>query len=80
MKLNETNTSMSYPFVSNRNTHYSGEWAVLGLTGLLDWVTQHTDPREEESSPPPPDGAEAGMRRLRHRRLVHGVTQHWFIE
>ena len=63
----------------HRNTHYSGEWAVLGLTGLLDWVAQNPDSPEEAPRPPPAE-AEAGTRPLRRRRLVHGVTHHWYIE
>ncbi|KAF0310796.1 Rab proteins geranylgeranyltransferase component A 1 [Amphibalanus amphitrite] len=61
----------------SRNTHYSGEWAVLGLTALLNWVSQHSDAGAET---PPPAPAEPGTRALRHRRLVHGVVQRWAIE
>ncbi|XP_043243163.1 rab proteins geranylgeranyltransferase component A 2-like isoform X1 [Amphibalanus amphitrite] len=61
----------------DRNTHYSGEWAVLGLTALLDWVSQHADDGAET---PPPAPAELSTRSLRHRRLVHGMVQRWAIE
>ncbi|XP_037071145.1 rab proteins geranylgeranyltransferase component A 2-like [Pollicipes pollicipes] len=62
----------------DRNDHYSGQWAVLSLSGLLEWA-ERQEAADATPVASPPD-TEPDTVPLRARQLVHELVLRWHIE